>query len=269
MNMKADKKDQIGNGEFFSAMKIPEHIAIIMDGNGRWAQKRGLQRFEGHIAGAQTVERIVEDADDLGIKQLTLYCLSSENWKRPKEELDALMILLKNYVVDQRPRMMEKSVRFQTIGRREGIPDDVLAEIDKTTALTAGNSGIVLCLAINYGSRGEIRDAVRRIAADLTDAKRRDQILREHGADSVEELITEDFIASYLYTAPYPDPDLLIRTAGEFRLSNYLLWQVSYAEFWITDVLWPDFCKADLERATADYNRRDRKFGGLPEIPLQ
>ena len=249
-------------------MNIPKHVAIIMDGNGRWAQRRGRERFEGHIAGAVTVERIVEDADDLGIRQLTLYCLSSENWKRPKEELDALMILLKNYVIDQRPRMMEKSVRFQTIGRRTGIPEDVLAEIDKTIELTAENSGIVLCLAINYGSRGEIRDAVLQIAEELSDPKRREALLKEKGAADLNELITEDFIASRLYTAPYPDPDLLIRTAGEFRLSNYLLWQVSYAEFWITDVLWPDFCKADLKKAIDAYNHRNRKFGGLSERTL-
>ena len=247
-------------------MNVPEHVAIIMDGNGRWAQRQGRQRFEGHIAGAQVVERIVEDADDLGIRQLTLYCLSSENWKRPKDELDALMVLLKSYVIDQRPKMMEKSVRFKTIGRRDGIPKDVLAEIDKTIELTSGNKGIILCLAINYGSRGEIRDAVRDIVRDFSDPTRKAEILKAAGADSPEAAITEDFIASYLYTAPYKDPDLLIRTAGEFRLSNYLLWQVSYAELWITQVLWPDFTKDDLVCAIEDYNKRDRKFGGLSEI---
>lgn len=245
-------------------MSVPEHIAIIMDGNGRWAQRRGYPRFKGHIAGARTVEQIVEDADDLGIKQLTLYCLSSENWKRPKAELDALMILLKSYVIDQRPRMMEKSVRFKMIGRRAGIPADVLAEIDKTIELTSQNTGIILCLAINYGSRGEICDAVEHIVADLDDPGKRAQLFEKAGAKSVGELLTEDFISSYLYTASYSDPDLLIRTAGEYRLSNYLLWQISYSELWITDVLWPDFCKADLERAIADFGKRNRKFGGLP-----
>ena len=241
-------------------MNGPGHVAIIMDGNGRWATRRGLQRFEGHIAGAKTVEQIVEDADDLGIGQLTLYCLSSENWKRPKEELDALMILLKNYVIDQRPRMMEKSVRFRVIGRRAGIPDDVLAEIDRTIEMTSGNTGIILCLAINY--------AVSRIVTELTDPEKKDALLRKAGKKSTDELITEDFIGSYLYTAPYSDPDLLIRTAGEFRLSNYLLWQISYSEIWITDTLWPDFTKADLEKAIESYNRRDRKFGGLSEMVL-
>ena len=245
-------------------MQKPEHIAIIMDGNGRWAQRRGKERFEGHIAGARTVEQIVEDADDLGIKQLTLYCLSSENWKRPKAELEALMILLKNYVIDQRPRMMEKSVRFKVIGRRKGIPEDVLAEIDKTIELTAENTGIILCLAINYGSRGELRDACSQIAADLGNPQKREELLREAGVSSIDELITEQFISDRLYTAPYKDPDLLIRTAGEFRLSNYLLWQISYAELWITPVLWPDFCKANLEEAIADFGKRNRKFGGLP-----
>ncbi len=249
-------------------MQKPEHIAIIMDGNGRWAQQRGLQRFEGHIAGAKTVEQIVEDADDLGIKQLTLYCLSSENWKRPKAELDALMILLKNYVIGQRPRMMEKSVRFKVIGRRKGIPDDVLAEIDKTIELTAGNSGIILCLAINYGSRGELRDAFVRIAEELADPVSRDTLLKESGAGSIDGLITEDFISRHLYTAPYKDPDLLIRTAGEMRLSNYLLWQISYAELWVTPIYWPDFCKKDLEEAIAEFGKRHRKFGGLPDVDV-
>ena len=245
-------------------MQKPEHIAIIMDGNGRWAQERGLQRFEGHIAGAKTVERIVEDADDLGVKQLTLYCLSSENWKRPKAELDALMILLKSYVIDQRPRMMEKSVRFKVIGRRKGIPDDVLAEIDKTIELTRDNRGIILCLAINYGSRGELRDAFARMAEDLAEPSRRAAILEENRAGSIDELITEDYISRHLYTAPYKDPDLLIRTAGEMRLSNYLLWQISYAEIWITPIYWPDFSKKNLEEAIAEFGKRNRKFGGLP-----
>ncbi|MBR2694002.1 MAG: di-trans,poly-cis-decaprenylcistransferase [Thermoguttaceae bacterium] len=245
-------------------MQKPEHIAIIMDGNGRWAQERGLQRFEGHIAGARTVEQIVEDADDLGVKQLTLYCLSSENWKRPKAELDALMILLKNYVIDQRPRMMEKSVQFKVIGRRKGIPDDVLAEIDKTIELTRRNRGIILCLAINYGSRGELRDAFVQMAEQLADPASRAALLEENHAGSIDELITEEFISRHLYTAPYADPDLLIRTAGEMRLSNYLLWQISYAELWITPIYWPDFNKKILEEAIDAFGKRNRKFGGLP-----
>ncbi|MGI5832416.1 MAG: polyprenyl diphosphate synthase [Thermoguttaceae bacterium] len=250
-------------------MQIPEHIAIIMDGNGRWAEHRGLPRFEGHIAGARTVEQIVEDADDLGIEQLTLYCLSSENWKRPKAELDALMVLLKSYVIAQRPRMMEKSVQFRMIGRRAGIPDDILAEIDKTIAMTADNRGIILCLAINYGSRGELRDTCAAIAEQLADPEKRKMLLSEAGVGSIDELITESFISSRLYTAPYKDPDLLIRTAGEFRLSNYLLWQISYAELWVTPVLWPDFRKADLEEAILEYGKRNRKFGGLPGAKSQ
>ena len=223
------------------------HIAIIMDGNGRWAQQRGLPRHEGHRAGAKTVRTITETCAALGVEQLTLYCLSSENWKRPKEELEFLMVLLKNYVIDERDTMMKNDIRLSIIGRRNGIPDDVLVEVDRSLELTANNTGLCLCLAINYGARGEIVDAVR-------------EIVRKGIAP---EEIDEDCVSNHLYTTGMPEPDLLIRTAGEYRLSNYLLWQLSYAEFWITETLWPDFDADHLKQALDDFAKRRRRFGGL------
>ncbi len=223
------------------------HIAIIMDGNGRWARQRGLPRFEGHRVGAEVVRTVTETASKLGIEQLTLYCLSSENWKRPKEELDFLMVLLKNYVIGERETMAKNNIRLSIIGRRTGIPDDVLAEMDRSVELTTSNTGLRLCLAINYGARGEIVDAVQKIV--------------QKGLTPDE--IDEDCLSNHLYTVGMPDPDLLIRTAGEYRLSNYLLWQLSYAEFWITKELWPDFSIDLLKQALADFSKRERRFGGL------
>jgi len=223
------------------------HIAIIMDGNGRWAQQRGLPRHEGHRAGAKAVRTVTEACADLGIEQLTLYCLSSENWKRPKEELDFLMVLLKEYVIGERNTMMKNDIRLKVIGRRNGISDDVLAEVDRSIEQTAKNSGHCLCLAINYGARGEIVDAVR-------------EIVRKGVAP---EEIDEDCVTNHLYTAGMSEPDLLIRTAGEYRLSNYLLWQLSYAELWITETLWPDFGADHLKLALDDFAKRKRRFGGL------
>jgi len=223
------------------------HLAIIMDGNGRWAQQRGLPRYEGHRAGARTVRSITETCAALGIEQLTLYCLSSENWKRPKEEIGFLMVLLKDYVIGERDTMMQHNIRLSIIGRRDGIADDVLAEMDRSVELTAGNTGLCLCLAINYGSRGEIVDAVKAII--------------RKGIPPAE--IDEDCVTNHLYTAGMPEPDLLIRTAGEYRLSNYLLWQLSYAEFWIAEELWPDFNADRLKQAIDGFSKRRRRFGGL------
>ena len=223
------------------------HIAIIMDGNGRWAKQRGLPRHEGHRAGARAVRTVTETCAALGLEQLTLYCLSSENWKRPKSELDFLMVLLKDYVIGERDTMMKNDIRLSVIGRRSGIPDDVLAEVDRSLELTAENAGLCLCLAINYGARGEIVDAVKNIV--------------KKGIVSTE--IDEDCVSQHLYTAGMTDPDLLIRTAGEYRLSNYLLWQLSYAEFWITEALWPDFGADHLKQAMDDFSKRTRRFGGL------
>ncbi|GHT44825.1 isoprenyl transferase [Planctomycetales bacterium] len=225
------------------------HIAIIMDGNGRWANRRGLPRYEGHRAGAVRAREVVEECAKRNIDQLTLYCLSSENWKRPREELNFLLAALKDSMIKERTTLMKNNVKLSIIGRRNNFPDDVLTEMDQSVAMTAANTGLRLCLAINYGSRGEMVDAVRAIVSEGIPA----------------EQIDEQCIAAHLYTAGIPDPDLLIRTAGEFRLSNYLLWQLSYTEFWITEKCWPDFDAATLDAALNDFAKRSRKFGTLPD----
>ncbi len=231
--------------------KLPRHVAIIMDGNGRWARARGKERVEGHARGAKSVDEVTEECCRLGIGQLTLYCLSSENWKRPKPELDFLMALLKQYLLGERQKILDQNIRFAVIGRREGLPDEVLAEIDENTRLTRDNTGLTLCLAINYGSRAEITDAVRSIAERVRCGELR------------PEDIGEELIGRSLYTGGMPDPDLLIRTAGEMRVSNYLLWQISYAELWVTPKFWPEFDAALLHEALRDFARRERRFGGL------
>ena len=230
---------------------LPRHIAIIMDGNGRWAQQRGLPRIEGHRRGVTSVRRTTEECARVGIEQLTLYCLSSENWKRPPHELDFLMHLLEQYMIEERKTLLDENIRLTVIGRREGIPADVQRAMDKTIELTAQQTGLTLCLAINYGARAEITDATRRIA----------QAVRA-GRLSPDD-ITEETVSEHLYTAGMADPDLLIRTAGQLRISNYLLWQISYAELWITDRCWPDFDEATLQAALRDFAARDRKYGGL------
>lgn len=231
--------------------KRPRHIAAIMDGNGRWAQRRGLPRIEGHRHGVAAVRRTVEECVRLGIDYLTLYCLSSENWKRPRPELDFLLRLLEQYIVEERSNLIQNNVRVVVIGRRDGIPVEVQREIDKTIEMTANQTGLCLCLAVNYGSRVEILEAVKAIASKVA-----------RGDLSVDE-IDESTFSAHLYTAGIPDPDLLIRTAGELRVSNFLLWQISYAELWVTDVCWPDFDENLLHQAIRDYARRVRRFGGL------
>jgi undecaprenyl diphosphate synthase len=233
--------------------KRPRHIAVIMDGNGRWATRRNLPRIEGHRRGVASVRRTVEECARLGIEQLTLYCLSSENWKRPQSELDFLMHLLEQYMIEERGTIMQQKIVVSIIGRRDGIPAGVQREMDKTIAMSAANGGTRLCLAINYGGRAEMLDAVRRIAADVRD-----------GRLELEDL-TEESISDYLYTRGMPDPDLLIRTAGEMRISNFLLWQISYAELWVTERCWPEFQISDLHQAIRDFAARDRRFGGLNE----
>ena len=242
---------------------MPRHIAIVLDGNGRWAEQRDLPRQEGHIYGSALVEDIVEEAAKLGIGRLTLYCFSSENWKRPQEEVDALMSLLKSYMIEQRTKMIENRIRLRVIGRRAGIPDDVLAEIDETIRATSDNTGLTLVLAVNYGSRAEIVDAVRNIVNNLSDETTRKKEFERTGACSIDELVTERYFASQLYDPDAPDPDLFIRTGGEKRLSNYLLWQLSYAELWFDDVLWPNFTKEKLWEAIRWFQSRRRRFGGL------
>lgn len=233
---------------------VPRHVAIVMDGNGRWAVRRGKLRAEGHAVGAESVRAVVEECCRLGLGQLTLYCLSSENWKRPKAEIDFLMTLLRTYLVGERPTLTANDIRFTTIGRREGIPADALAEMDESARLTAGNAGLTLCLAINYGARTEIADACRALAEKVRRGELR--------SDQIDEAAVGD----HLYTAGMPDPDLLVRTAGELRVSNYLLWQISYAELWVTETCWPDFREAALHAALKDFAGRNRRFGGLTPV---
>ncbi|HTQ37723.1 MAG TPA: isoprenyl transferase [Pirellulales bacterium] len=230
---------------------MPRHIAVIMDGNGRWAQRQNLPRIEGHRRGVASVRRITEEAARLGIEQLTLYCLSSENWKRPQPEVNFLMHLLEQYMIEERTTIMDNDIRVGVIGRREGIPAATQDEMDKTIAMTAANGGMRLCLAINYGGRTEMLDAVKEIAAQV-----------ETGRLQAEEL-SEQTISDHLYTAGMRDPDLLIRTAGEMRISNFLLWQISYTEIWVTEKCWPEFEVSDLHAALGDYAQRDRRYGGL------
>lgn len=231
--------------------RLPRHVAIIMDGNGRWAKSRGLPRFAGHRAGAKTVRLIVEECARIGLQQLTLYSFSTENWNRPAEEVALLMDLYVEYMRSQRQLLIDNNIQFVQIGRREGLPPLVLEELQNTLDATRANTGMTLCLAINYGSRGEIKDAVQAIAQEVK-AGRLDPAA-----------ITEATIADHLYTAGMPDPDLLVRTAGEMRVSNYLLWQISYAEFFVTDVFWPEFGIDQLHNALREFAGRSRRFGGL------
>jgi undecaprenyl diphosphate synthase len=230
---------------------LPRHIAMIMDGNGRWARERGLERIEGHVRGAETVRRVVEECCRLKIGQLTLYSFSSENWKRPQKEVDFLMGRLKQYLVAERPEIMKQNIQFRVIGRRSELAPEVVREIEETERISSANTGLTLALAVNYGSRAEIVDGVRAIAR------------RVQAGELKPELIDESVISSSLYTAGMPDPDLLIRTAGEMRVSNYLLWQISYAELWVTPVCWPDFTTEVFHSALRDYAGRERRFGGL------
>ena len=234
--------------------QLPGHVAIIMDGTGRGAQRRGLPRIMGHRRGIQSVRAVVEEGCRLGLNQLTLYCLSIENWKRPPRELTFLMRLLRHFLIVERAELMEQNVRVTMIGRRDGLPADVLGEYERTAEQTAANDGMTLCLAVNYGGRTEISDAARRLAEDVQ-------------AGRVEpDQVDEGLFASYLSTAGMSDPDLLIRTAGEMRISNFLLWQISYSELWVTPTLWPDFRGDDLLQACRAFAARERKFGGLPAL---
>lgn len=229
--------------------KLPIHLAIIMDGNGRWAQERMLKRIVGHRKGVETVRYVVEESSLLGIKYLTLFAFSSENWLRPKTEVRSLMALLKRYLARETSRMMSNNIRFNVIGDREELPEDVNAAVQEAVEKTAGNSGMTLTLALSYGARREILRAVARLAADAASGK--------IAADE----ISESLFAGYLYTAGIPDPDLLIRTSGEMRLSNFLLWQIAYSELYFTEVNWPDFGREEFYRALAAYQSRERRYG--------
>jgi undecaprenyl diphosphate synthase len=231
--------------------RLPRHVAIIMDGNGRWARLRGSPRIEGHRRGVQSVRTVIETCARLQLEQLTLYCFSSENWKRPQLELDLLMSLLQQYVVAERKEIMRQNLRFCTIGRTDRISPRVMAEVETTIQLSRANGGMKLCLALDYGARAELVDACRAIAREVAEA----------GLDPAA--ITEQTISDHLYTAGMSDPDLVIRTAGEMRISNFLLWQISYAELWVTETLWPDFRADHLLDALRDFAARERRFGGL------
>lgn len=229
--------------------RFPSHIAIIMDGNGRWAQTRGLPRVVGHRAGAEAVHRIVEACRSLGIRTLTLYAFSWENWDRPLHEIHELMSLLVEFVRRETPSLRAHQIRLRAIGRLDELPSDVLSDLNSVIAETAHCEAMTLVLALSYGGRQEIVDATRRLAALV------------HEGHLRPEQITEAHVAQHLYTADLPDPDLVIRSSGEMRLSNFLLWQSSYAELYVTPTLWPDFTKDDLLASIAAYQRRERRFG--------
>ena len=232
-----------------SQLKIPTHVSIIMDGNGRWAKSKGMPRTYGHSKGADVLMDICEDADALGIKYLTVYAFSTENWKRSKDEVDALMTLLRNYMKTCVKTAKKNHMKVRVIGDKTGLAQDIQDSIAKLEEESKDQDGLNFTIAINYGSRDEIRRAVTKIV--------------EEGIRP--EDITEETISDHLDTAGIPDPDLLIRTSGELRLSNYLMWQLAYTEFYFTDVPWPDFNKAELEKAIEKYNGRDRRYGGVKE----
>ena len=229
--------------------QMPRHIAIIMDGNGRWAKRKGLPRVEGHRRGGKTVEKIAQYCVDFGIESLTLYSFSIENWKRPKGEVSALMHLYTQYLIEIRATLMKNNVKLVHLGRSAGLPAPVQNELRKTMEITDANTGMILALALNYGGRTEIIDATIQIAEEHKNGKLR---LRD---------IDEQCVSRHLYTAGLAEPDLLIRTANEMRISNFLLWQISYSEFYVTKILWPDFKKSSLENAILAYAKRNRRFG--------
>ena len=234
-------------------MEIPKHVAIILDGNGRWAKSKGLPRNAGHVQGARVVEDMCEITYNMGIQYFTVYAFSTENWSRPKDEVDALMKLLRNYMVNAKKRANKNNMCVRVIGDKTGLDWDLQESIRDLEESTKNNTGLHFQIAINYGGRDEITRAVRRLSADVAEGKLE--------ADSV----TEETLNSYLDTVGLPDPDLLIRTCGEQRISNFLLWQLAYTEFYFCDKAWPDFNKKELERAIESYNTRNRKFGGLKE----
>lgn len=230
---------------------VPGHIAIIMDGNGRWAKKRALPRIAGHHEGMKTVRKITREANRLGVKVLTLYAFSTENWKRPKPEVEFLMKLPDEFLGTYLPELIEQNVRVETIGNGESLPEHTKRAIRRAMDETAGNDGLILNFAMNYGSRAELTDAMKAIARSVGEGKLR------------PDEITEDMIGESLMTAHLPEPDLLIRTSGEVRLSNFMLWQLAYTEFFFTDTLWPDFDEAALQEAIGVYQARNRRYGGI------
>jgi len=230
---------------------VPKHIAIIMDGNGRWAKERGLPRIKGHEQGAESVRAVTEACVELGVEFLTVYAFSTENWKRPEAEVSALWMLLEHFIAQETPTLMKNGVRLQAIGRIHELPESCQAALRETIQLTANNPATTLILALNYSGRTEIIDTVRALCLEAAAGR------------IAAETLTEEVFSQHLYTRDYPDPDLLIRTSGELRLSNFLLWQLSYTEIYVTQKMWPDFSKEDLREAIAEFNKRQRRFGGL------
>jgi undecaprenyl diphosphate synthase len=245
INSKKKRKKEID----FS--RLPQHIGVIMDGNGRWAKKRAMPRSAGHKAGAEALKKIITEANNLGVKYITVYAFSTENWKRPKDEVDYLMSLLLDYLRNAEKTLSGENVVIRAIGSRQGLTEEICTQIDKTENFTKNNTGIVMNIALNYGGREELVNAVKNISAEV-----------QKGNMSIDD-IDDKTVADYLYTKNQPDVDLLIRTSGEQRLSNFMLWQVSYAEMWFTDKLWPDFKPKDLHNAILDFQNRGRRFGGI------
>jgi undecaprenyl diphosphate synthase len=231
--------------------RLPRHVAVIMDGNGRWAQLRQKHRVEGHRAGIDAVRDTVETAARLGVEVLTLYAFSIENWKRPESEVATLMGLLKHYLRSELDTLLRNNIRFRVVGRGQELDSDVRGELGRAVERTASNTGLQFNIALNYGGRAEIIDAVKRLCAEVRDGR------------LDPEAIDEALLGSRLYTAGQPDPDLLIRTSGELRISNFLLWQIAYSEIWVTDVLWPDFRRKHLLQAILDFQKRERRYGGI------
>ncbi|WP_079529875.1 isoprenyl transferase [Halobacillus hunanensis] len=246
-----NKKKNTQQSQSLDADHIPKHVAIIMDGNGRWAKKRGLPRIAGHKEGMSVVKKIVRHASDVGVSVLTLYAFSTENWKRPKNEVDFLMKLPIDFLNTYLPELIERNVQVQTIGDTEFLPEHTRKAVEEAIERTSDNNGLILNFALNYGSRFEMVQAVKQITARV-----------ENGELSTSD-INEQLFSSHLYTADLFEPDLLIRTSGEQRLSNFLLWQLAYAEFWFTEVLWPDFDEQLFEQALHDYQNRKRRYGGI------
>jgi undecaprenyl diphosphate synthase len=236
------------------ARRLPQHIAIIMDGNGRWAQKRHLPRIAGHRTGVQSARAVIETCARLKIPALTLYAFSLENWRRPRAEIDFLMRLLRQYLRKELPIMHRNNIRLQIIGRPDQLPAGVQEDVERGMALTASNTGMSLSVALNYGGRAELVDAFNAIF---------DRVRRSSNGHLATFRVDEQMIEEHLYTAGLPDPDLLIRTSGEMRVSNFLLWQIAYAEIYVTETLWPDFSRAELYAALAEYQKRERRYGGL------
>ena len=248
---KNDVKENENLVSLIDLKRVPNHVAIIMDGNGRWAQKRALPRTVGHRAGVESLKIIVEACGNIGIKVLTVYAFSTENWKRPQEEVDVLMSLLTEYIEGEMETLYKKGIKIKTLGKINDLPKTARDSLHKAITKTSSNNKLILNLALNYGGRSEIVEAVKRIVKGIEN--------KELKADKIDENLLNQF----LYTADLPEPDLLIRPSGEYRLSNFLLWQLAYAEFWYSEVLWPDFRAEHLYKAIVDYQKRDRRFGAI------